>query len=478
MNKTVKIVLSVLIFLVIGVLITVFALNFKTITSGSQLYTYDQVQEAYNDGLEENKNLLDKKDEQIEMYKNQLLEINALLEENAQTINSLETTISELQALNSGNAELISSLQGQVASLQSQNTELQNLVDAYEDALPILVNENQAIVKFMVGNELKDIQVIDKNTTVSNPYQVDFEEGNVSTFNGWKVNGELIDINTYVVTDHVVFVADITEKVKVTYTVNGESLSSEIILSGSKPNFPTLTGYESYFFYGWYHNDIKVESDTFVATENITLNAVVKQTITATFMANDTVYLSQSLTKNDSLQIPTNPTQEVNGRLSRFNGWKVNGDVVDLSSYVMTEDTTFVADFSKQIVITINAYYRFDSSSSSYNKLEEGKLYGLTANDCLKTITMYAGDEIRYREITTGSYRDSFFDYAYSSTASGHNSFLGNIASVIEGAVILDGDFTDTISASNISQYEYVNLGETPVFYDDCNIAVLFRSNP
>ena len=72
MNKTVKIVLSVLIFLVIGVLITVFALNFKTITSGSQLYTYDQVQEAYNDGLEENKNLLDKKDEQIEIYKNQL----------------------------------------------------------------------------------------------------------------------------------------------------------------------------------------------------------------------------------------------------------------------------------------------------------------------------------------------------------------------------------------------------------------------
>lgn len=467
MNKTVKIVLSVLIFLVIGVLITVFALNFKTITNGSQLYTYDQVQEAYNDGLEENKNLLDKKDEQIEIYKNQLLEINALLEENAQTINSLETTISELQASNNENSELISSLQGQVASLQSQNIELQNLVDAYEDALPILVEENQAIVKFMVGNELKDIQVIDKNSTITNPYQVSFEDGNVSTFNGWKVNGETIDISTYVVTDHVVLIADITEKVQVVYTVNGESLSSEIIVSGTKPNYPTLTSYENYFFYGWYNGDVKVDTDTFVATENVTLNAVVKQTITATFMANDTVYSTQSLSKTDTLQKPTNPTQEVDGRLSRFNGWKVNGELVDIETFEMTEDTTFVADFSKMLVITATAYVTSDGET--YTRF--------TGHGAVNEIPVYAGDEIKFVAGSSGSaFPDTFFNFPYNADASGYNSYLESIARVLEGAIILDGNFTDTIT--NISQYEYVNLGETPIFTEDCNVAVLFRAFP
>ena len=445
---------------IIAVVIGVYWDKVKLFLSGEALLTVEQGQEKYEEGYEKGTANMQTLQTQINAYRQ-------TIEENEVAISNLQLQIQTLQEQSSANQSLISELQEQISSLQSQNTELQNLVDAYEDALPILVEENQAIVKFMVGNKLKDIQVIDKNSTITNPYQVSFDEGNVSTFNGWRVNGELVDINTYVVTDHVVLVADITEKVNVTYTVNGQSNSSEIILSGSKPNFPTLTGYESYFFQGWYNGDVKIDTDTFVATENVTLNAVFKQTITATFMANNTVYSTQSLTKTDTLQAPTNPTQEVNGRLSRFNGWKVNGEIVDLSTYVMTEDTTFVADFSKLFVITATAYVTSDGET--YTRF--------TGHGAVNEIPVYAGYEIKFSPGFSGSaYPDMFFNFPYNADTSGYNSYLENIAKVLEGAIILDGNFTDTITS--ISQYEYVNLGETPVFYEDCNVAVLFRNNP
>lgn len=444
---------------IIAVIIGVYWDKVKLFLSGEALLTVEQGQEKYEEGYEKGTANMQTLQTQINAYRQ-------TIEENEVAISNLQLQIQTLQEQSSANQSLISELQEQISSLQSQNTELQNLVDAYEDALPILVEENQAIVKFMVGNELKDIQVIDKNSTITNPYQVSFEDGNVSTFNGWKVNGETIDISTYVVTDHVVLIADITEKVQVVYTVNGESLSSEIILSSTKPNYPTLTGYESYFFQGWYNGDIKIDTDTFVATENITLNAVVKQTITATFMANDTVYSTQSLTKNDALQTPTAPTQIIDNKPSRFNGWKVNGEFVDLTTYAMTEDTTFVADFSKKINVYVAYYVRLNAGETFYSK---------TGTDVQIHDYYFAGDvidlHIDYLTSTTDSHGCTIDCCYYTSNGL-------TIGAKLDGIYVVNGKFPNSISQDDFNTV----LGEQLIdnvstLSDNCYIAILVTNH-
>lgn len=443
---------------IIAVVIGVYWDKVKLFLSGEALLTVEQGQEKYEEGYEKGTANMQTLQTQINAYRQ-------TIEENEVAISNLQLQIQTLQEQSSANQSLISELQEQISSLQSQNTELQNLVDAYENALPILVEENQAIVKFMVGNELKDIQVIDKNSTITNPYQVSFEDGNVSTFNGWKVNGETIDISTYVVTDHVVLIADITEKVQVVYTVNGESLSSEIIVSGTKPNYPTLTSYENYFFYGWYNGDVKVDTDTFVATENVTLNAVVKQTITATFMANDTVYSTQSLSKTDTLQKPTDPTQEVNGRLSRFNGWKVDGEIVDLSTYVLTEDTTFVADFSKAITITVNIYDRLNAGSNRYTNQSYTPY----------TLNYFEGDVIDFNIDYMSESQDSHgcITNAYITSTNGYS-----ISVHLDAIYVYNGELSTWINLDDST----LILGEELIdnsskLYEDCNIVILYTAH-
>ncbi len=443
---------------IIAVVIGVYWDKVKLFLSGEALLTVEQGQEKYEEGYEKGTANMQTLQTQINAYRQ-------TIEENEVAISNLQLQIQTLQEQSSANQSLISELQEQISSLQSQNTELQNLVDAYEDALPILVEENQAIVKFMVGNELKDIQVIDKNSTITNPYQVSFEDGNVSTFNGWKVNGETIDISTYVVTDHVVLIADITEKVQVVYTVNGESLSSEIIVSGTKPNYPTLTGYESYFFQGWYNGDIKIDTDTFVATENVTLNAVVKQTITATFMANDTVYSTQSLTKNDALQTPTAPTQIIDNKPSRFNGWKVNGEFVDLTTYAMTEDTTFVADFSKGINIYVTYYWRNNAGETSYTR----------QNTDTRTVDYYfAGDVIDFN-IEYATFTDS---HGCTTDCIYYTSNGLSIGAKIDGIYVVNDKFPDNISQSDFNTLLGDQLNDNvSTLNDNCYVAILVTNH-
>lgn len=84
--------------------------------------------------------------------------------------------------------------------------------------------------------------------------------------------------------------------------------------------------------------------------------------IIATFMLDGAVYKLQAYNSGDtvSIQDPEN-TDEIT-----FNGWTVNGEFVELSTYTITENTTFVADITKSTAYVIN----FTSNDTVYETVK------------------------------------------------------------------------------------------------------------
>jgi hypothetical protein len=97
-------------------------------------------------------------------------------------------------------------------------------------------------------------------------------------FNGWKVDGEFIDINTYEVLSNTKIVADVTYKYDVKFILEGEEFNSQIVLENSaamQPEDPTL---QDKTFKGWSVNghDI-VDVSTYPITETTIFVALFKE---------------------------------------------------------------------------------------------------------------------------------------------------------------------------------------------------------
>ena len=91
--------------------------------------------------------------------------------------------------------------------------------------------------------------------------------------------------------------------------------------------------------------------------------------LVATFMYDGAVYALQQYNSGDTVSIESPAdTEEV-----KFNGWTVNGETVDLSTFTITESTTFVADI--KYIYTVN-FYAYDELVNSI-AVEKGTSYEL-----------------------------------------------------------------------------------------------------
>lgn len=237
--------------------------NWSTIKSsfdGTKLYTQSALDDAYKQGLGDK----EKYEQRINDYKTQIETLNKSIKELTD-----ENTI--LKNNNKDYAKLIEELQAKVK-------ELQNKVKYYEELLSAYENVNKLIATFMYDDEVYLVQLYDSGNKIaieapqSTTYKV---------FNGWKVNDEFVDLDTYTITNNTTFVADITYKYDVTFMVDNNVYVNQIIVKGENPTYPTQPTKSGYKFKGWSLNGVDTVYSLFdiKVTENITITALFVKTL-------------------------------------------------------------------------------------------------------------------------------------------------------------------------------------------------------
>ena len=227
-----------------------------TIT-GNAYYTYEDVQNAYDDGYTDGIRNESELTAQIDYYKAEVDKYIASLAEAQTKIENLEKSLQD--AINSGNAdkETIAGLQNDLAEAQAELTakqeqieELQDDIKYYEELLEAYEDSDKLRVTFtMVDNGKErnyDVQVVEPNSYLSavvTPDRSDFE--------GWSLTkgGELIDdLTTIQVTENMTIYGMCTNTV--TFMVNGEEYTTQEVSYNKYASDVdvTLTGYT---FNGW-----------------------------------------------------------------------------------------------------------------------------------------------------------------------------------------------------------------------------------
>lgn len=279
MGKKSKTIFAIILILIVGTLITLLALNWKVITSKSKLYTYDDIKSAYNDGLAKNNDLLDKKDAQLELYKLRINDANVMAKSNQEQINLLVQQIALIQSrLDSAIAE-----NEENAIWRANYLSMVNQLEMYRDALNVYIDANECTVAFMVGDEIIDFRIITKGSTIVDVPQVTFDNGCYDIFNYWTLNGSQVNPVGIQITENTEFVADITNKYKVTVTV-GETTTEHIVTSLDEITILSAEPDEIFGrFDGWLINNATEpinDLSTVQMSNNMIIRADIKQKIT------------------------------------------------------------------------------------------------------------------------------------------------------------------------------------------------------
>lgn len=227
-----------------------------TIT-GNAYYTYEDVQNAYNDGYTNGIRNEEELTAQIDYYKAEVDKYIVDLKEAQTEIENLEKDLQD--AINSGNVdkETIAGLQEDLAEAQAELTakqeqieELQDDIKYYEELLEAYGDSDKLRVTFtMVDNGKErnyDVLVVEPNsylTAVVTPDRADFE--------GWSLSkgGELIDdLTTIQVTENMTIYGMCTNTV--TFMLNGKEYNTQEV-SYNKYASDVDVNLTGYTFNGW-----------------------------------------------------------------------------------------------------------------------------------------------------------------------------------------------------------------------------------
>ncbi len=197
-------------------------------------------------------------------------------------------------------------------------------------------------------------------------------------FNGWKVNGVAVNVSEYRITADTVFIADITYKYDVKFMSDGQVHNAQTVEKYGKPTVPANPTKSNYVFVGWSVDGTNtVNVSDYTVTENVTFTAIFRvDKFTVTFKNGNTTVTTQEVQNGGYATKPDFDTDT-------FMGWTVDGNtVVNLSSYKITETTTFTAKFGTWTLLR-NAAYHANGDGYNGNKTEVN-ISGLKAGDKVK----------------------------------------------------------------------------------------------
>ena len=303
------------------------------------------------------------KAEEIAELNKQITSLNNLISQlqntNTLNVNTIASLNSQIESLNSQISKMTLQNQnasGQISALNNKIAELQESINYYEQYIASLENGEQVVATFEFDGSVYNIQIVNKNSivTVTTPTSTDYV-----IFNYWTVNDEQVDLSSYQITSNTRFVADVTYKYDVKFKVDNTDYNSQIVVENgfvTLPEEPTKAGYE---FDGWSLNgvDLVENISSTAVTQNVTYQAVFTKLHTVTFMYEDEVKSTQTIRNGEF----ANDVEVEDTIYKVFNGWTYENSFVDLDSYKIYADITFIAD------ITYKYDVKFIVDNEEYN---------------------------------------------------------------------------------------------------------------
>lgn len=391
------------------------------------------------------------KSDQIISLNNQITTLNSMVAQlqatndlNVKTITSLNTQIANLNSQISEMTTVYQNSTSQINVLNKKINELQTSINYYESYIASLENGEQVVATFEFDGSVYNIQIVNKGSKVS---VVSPESTAYKIFNGWTVNGSLVDLSSYTINSNTKFVADVTYKFDVKFMVDDTVYNSQIITKNGIVTLPSNPTKDGYLFEGWSLNgvDILENISTTQVTENLTYYAVFTKLHTVTFMCGDTILVTQNIKSGNYATLPSNPTKTG----YTFIGWSLNGvDIVtDISTTPVTGDISYFAIFKELKIYVSNA---FKCPHSTCSNLATTIIYLLVADD--GTFTYYTDSEltveIKYNSgLTVNGISYSFGTFNYDAETDSYT---------VTAKHEVDGPHKQSFSGSNETQCEVI----------------------
>lgn len=380
MSKSKKILITSMIILITGILafcITWTVLNFnaiKNVFNGTKLYTKTDIDNAYTDG--KNDGFKEKNDYLllIDGYLNQVASLEYNLAENTNSLNKLEADYSALKETrdklqselseNKNNYDELSieyeainlkcnNLLAQIEKLKNTNNELQlninNMnnriseleanIDSNNEILEDLVGENKVIARFYYKNIIYSVQILEKGTipNISDPVT-----SSDNVFLGWFVNDVIVDVSNYVVEENTIFVAKVNAVHNVKFLVDGNEYDSDRVIDGSYSKCPVEPTKDGYVFDGWQVDNVLFDVNYYPITSDVEFIARFTKIHKVQFSYKNEIISTQFVRDGDFSE-KANP---VTDEYTKFNYWTVDSVKVDVTTYSITSDVIFVANYT------------------------------------------------------------------------------------------------------------------------------------
>lgn len=211
-------------------------------------------------------------------------------------------------------------------------------------------------VAFCYKDTTINTQVVRNNEYAQNQQ---IESTNKEVFNGWKVNGTIVNVSEYPITSDVAFVADITYKSLVEFKIYDDVIQSTYVVNGSTATSPDMTNHTDYTFQYWTLNDSQVDVNSITINSDTTFVAkVTRKTYTSTFTQNN---YKDKTTYSSYINYTYELKNVSDFNKSNFNGFDVVGTIKIGSSVYDINVSTY-----SYRTITIGGY-EFAFSGTYYN---------------------------------------------------------------------------------------------------------------
>lgn len=275
---------------------------------------YEQKIEQLEEENQLQKDEYDKLEDENSAYKDDIAEYLAKIEEDKNTINSLNEQILQYQEQNTTNQETISALE---SSKQQLETQVQNLTESNNSNLTIIA-ENETTISNLQA-QVEQLQ----SSVGGNTEQIEQLNNTITS---------LQNLNTQL------------QQANENNSTTISSLNSQIANLNDQINSLTEISQDSINIINSLNSQIDELEQTIAYYENFVSQFEAGDKVIATFEFNGSVYDVQILDKNSTITIEDPSSTDY----LQFNYWTVDGEQVDLSSYTITQSTTFVANVTRK----------------------------------------------------------------------------------------------------------------------------------